>query len=148
MSIQGLDSLLRKLDTLGGNSKKALKQGIGKAVKQVQGDAKDLCPVREDGIGGRLRDSIQSSVEEKRGMVMGKVSTNVEYAAYVEFGTGQRGKAADIEAKEKINLSYREDWAGMAPQPYLYPALKQNEEKIKRIVRDELKQEISIPIRF
>lgn len=141
MSIQGLDSLLRKLDALGVSSKKVLKKGIGKAVKQVQGDAKDLCPVREKD-GGRLRSSIETLVEEKNNGIVGKVFTPVEYAAYVEFGTGQRGKAADIEAKEKINLSYREDWAGMEPQPYLYPALKQNEEKIKRIVKDEIKQEI------
>ncbi|WIF95017.1 HK97-gp10 family putative phage morphogenesis protein [Caminicella sporogenes] len=138
MSIQGLDRLLRKLNALGGNSKKALKRGISKAARLVQGDAKDLCQVDT----GRLRNSIKSSVKEERGKIIGKVGTNVEYAAYVEFGTGQRGKAADIEAKDKINLSYREDWAGMKPQPYLYPALKQNEKKIKKIVKDELKKEI------
>lgn len=139
MSIQGLDSLLKKLDMLGGNSKEALKKGIKKASKQVQGDAKDLCPV---GDTGNLRNSIQSSVEEEKDIVIGKISTNKEYAAYVEFGTGQRGKSADIPAKEVIDLSYREDWTGMKPQSYLYPALKQNEEKVKKIIKDELKEEI------
>jgi len=138
MSIQGLDSLLRKLDQLGGNSKQALKKGVGKATKQVQGDAKELCPVDT----GSLRNSIQSSVEEKSGSVIGKVGTNMEYAMYVEFGTGQGGINADIEAKKEIDLFYREDWTGMAPQPYLYPALKQNEERVKKIVKDELIQEI------
>lgn len=136
--MKGLDSLLRKLDALRGNSQNALKTGILQAAKKMQGDAKDLAPVDT----GRLRNSIQAFVEEKDGKVIGKVSTNVEYAAYVEFGTGQRGEESPSPPKYDGELSYRQDWAGMAAQPYLYPAAKQNEENVPEIVARHLRKEI------
>ncbi len=136
--IQGLNNLFRKVDRLGGSSRKALKRGIVKGTKLVQGDAKDLCAVDR----GDLRDSIRDEVEEIGDVISGKVATNKENAPYIEFGTGQKGEESDIEAKNNIELHYREDWSGMAPQPYLYPALKQNEERVTGIVIKELKDEI------
>jgi len=141
MSIQGLNSLMRKLDQLGGNSGKAVKAGIRKGTLLVQGDAKELAPVAAQD-GGRLRQSITANVVDKSGKIEGKVSTNVEYAAYVEFGTGQRGEASPSPPKSDQNLDYRQDWAGMEAQPYLYPALKHNEGKVKKIVAEEVKKEI------
>lgn len=139
MTIKGLNSLIRKLDALGGNSQKALKTGIRKGTMLVQGDAKELAPIGDSGL---LRNSIQTKVEEKNGNITGKVSTNVEYAAYVEFGTGQRGEASPSPPKSPENLSYRQDWAGMDAQPFLYPALNQNKENVKKIAKEEVKKEI------
>lgn len=139
MTIKGLNSLIRKLDALGGNSQKALKTGIRKGTMLVQGDAKELAPVGDSGL---LRNSIQANVEEKSGDIIGKVSTNIEYGPYVEFGTGQRGEASPSPPKSPENLSYRQDWQGMDAQPYLYPALQQNKENVKKIVKEELKKEI------
>ena len=141
MTIRGLDSLIRKINALGGNSDKALKTGIHKGVKLVQGDAKELAPVAAVD-GGQLRNSIQGTVEEKLGAIVGKVSTNVGHAAYVEFGTGQRGEESPSPPKSPENLSYRHDWAGMSAQPYLYPALEQNKENIKEIAKKELQKEL------
>ncbi|WP_044737057.1 HK97-gp10 family putative phage morphogenesis protein [Geobacillus kaustophilus] len=140
-SMKGLDSLLRKLDALGGKSQHALRTGVLQAAKKVQGDAKDLCPVGEED-GGTLRNSIQASVEEKGGKVVGKVSTNVYYAPYVEFGTGQRGESSPSPPKYDGQLNYRQDWVGMVAQPYLYPAAKQNEEIVPKIVAQHLRNEI------
>ena len=146
-SIKGLDSLLRKLDTLGGNSTEVLERGITKAAKRVQRDAKLLCPVDS----GDLRNSIRAETEVQDGVVIGKVSTNKEYAPYVEFGTGQRGQSGeayttDLERGEALKypgeLSYRQDWVGMPAQPFLYPAMKQNEDKIIGDVANELRKEI------
>lgn len=139
--MKGLNSLLGKLDALGGNSNKALKVGITQAIKKVQGDAKGLAPVAYVD-GGRLRDSIQEKVEQNGDIITAKVSTNVEYAHYVEFGTGQAGESSASPPKWDGELSYRQDWSGMQAQPYLYPALKQNEETAKKIVADHLKKEI------
>lgn len=140
-TVKGLDSLLRKLDALGGNSQKALRTGIFQATKKVQGDAKDLAPVAEVD-GGTLRNSIQASVEEKGGKIVGKVSTNVEYAAYVEFGTGQRGESSPSPPKYDGELNYRQDWAGMAAQPYMYPAAAQNKDIVPKIVAQYVRSEI------
>lgn len=139
MTIKGMNSLIRKIDALGGNSQKALQTGIRKGSKLVQGDAKELAPVGDSGL---LRNSIQEKTEVKSGVVVGKVSTNIHYGPYVEFGTGQRGEASPSPPKSPENLSYRQDWAGMDAQPYLYPALKQNKENVKKIVKEELVKEI------
>lgn len=138
MSIQGYDSLMKKLDSLGKNSSKVITKALGKATKKVQGDAKDLTPVDT----GNLRNKIYTRIHEKEGTITGEVYTNVEYAPYVEFGTGQRGKESDIGSKKEFDISYREDWAGMVAQPYMYPAMKQNEEYIKETIKGAIKMEI------
>ncbi|MBU5677908.1 HK97 gp10 family phage protein [Alkaliphilus sp. MSJ-5] len=138
MSIEGFDSLMRKLDSLGGSTTKAVAKGVGLAAKKVQGDAKDLAPVDT----GQLRNSISTNIEEKDNVIVGKVFTNNDHAAYVEFGTGQRGKASDIESKKEMNISYKEDWTGMAAQPFMYPAMKQNEGYIKDTIKGAIQMEI------
>jgi hypothetical protein len=61
VQIQGLDKLLAKLEALGVDSTAVLEKSIAQAAKKVQGDAKLMCPVGES--GGRLRNSIQASIE-------------------------------------------------------------------------------------
>lgn len=136
--IRGLDRLVRKINALGGNSEKALEKGIRHATMLVQGDAKNLAPVDV----GFLQNSIRAKTKVKNGVVEGKVSTNLFYAPYVEFGTGQRGQSSPAPPKAPLSLGYRQDWAGMDAQPFLYPALKQNERKIKEMIKDELQNEL------
>lgn len=138
MTIRGLDSLIRKLNALGGSSQEALEKGVKKATKYVQGDAKSLTPVDS----GFLRNSIRAKTETKDGVITGEVKTNVFYASYVEFGTGQRGQNSPAPPKAPLAMGYRQDWAGMDAQPFLYPALKQNEDIVKQIVSNELIKEI------
>src|SRR5690625_4559584 len=102
--MKNLDRLIRKLDKLGGNAHEAVKKGVGQATKLVQGDAKMLAP-RDT---GDLAQSIIESVTFDGDEVVGKVSTNIEWGSYVEFGTGQRGEASNYEGD--VDLSYREDW--------------------------------------
>lgn len=137
--IKGLDSLMRKLDALGGNSHNSLKVGIKKANKMVQSEAKGLAPVGDSGL---LRNSIEEKTEEKNGVITGKVSTNLYYGPYVEFGTGQRGETSPSPPKSDENLNYRQDWAGMEAQPFLYPALKNHKDRAVGIVKEELKKDI------
>lgn len=137
-NVKGMDSLMYKLAQLSGGTS-ALKRGIHQAAMKVQGDAKALAPVGET---GRLRNSIKADVKEESGRVVGIVSTNLEYAPYVEFGTGQRGDASPSPPKYDGPLSYRQDWKGMPAQPFLFPAADQNREKVSEIVAEELKKEI------
>lgn len=128
LQIEGLTALLAKLDNLGGNAEKALQDGVDKAARRVKRDAKLLCPVDT----GRLRNSIQHKTTKEEGKIEGTVFTNVEYAPYIEFGTGQKGERTQIEKPEGI--SYRHDWKGQPPVPFLFPALIQNENQIKKDV--------------
>lgn len=137
-SVRGVASLLAKIEALGGNSKRALKVGVHQATKKVQVDAKRLAPVAD----GMLRNSIKGETEERGGKIIGKVSTNVHYAPYVEFGTGQRGENSPSPPKYPGGLAYRQDWTGMVAQPYLYPAAQQNKEEVVKIVKKELRAEI------
>lgn len=148
-SVVGLDSLLKKLNKLGGNIDEVLTQSIGQQTKLVQGDAKDLCPVDL----GDLRNSIKGNVKKYKGRIVGVVSTNSDHAAYVEFGTGKVGERTN--KNNKVNVSYKQDkwlvnipdvgprWIeGQPAQPYLYPALKNNEERIIENIKADVRKAI------
>ncbi len=150
MSINGLDSLMKKLNTLGGNANKVLETSIAKQTKLVQGEAKDLCPVDS----GDLQQRIYTDVKSQQSKVIGKVFTNVEYAAYVEFGTGKKGEESGGD-KYPGPLSYKQDkwlvdipdvgprWIeGQPAQPFMYPALKNNEELVKKNIASDLEKKI------
>ncbi len=78
---------------------------------------------------GNLRESITVSVEETGSTVVGRVSTDVEYAAYVEYGTGMRG----MESAGAGAGPYNPNWPGMPAQPYMRPALDEARGAIKEI---------------
>ncbi len=150
MSINGVDSLMKKLNALGGNANKVLETSIAKQTKLVQGEAKDLCPVDS----GDLQQRIYTDVKSQQSKVIGKVVTNVEYAAYVEFGTGKKGEESGGD-KYPGPLSYKQDkwlvnipdvgprWIeGQPAQPFMYPALKNNEELVKKNIASDLEKKI------
>ena len=133
--IEGIDKLMSALTTMSNPdfADQALMQGMRLGGKMVQGTAKQICPVGDPAVdpnSGNLRNSIEVT-DIANGVEIG---TNVEYAPYVEFGTGQRGDPS---------VPHREDWVGQSPQPYLYPALKANEENIQKIVKDTLQTKIN-----
>lgn len=149
-SINNIDKLLKKLDSLNINSKQELKQSIERNIKMVQGEAKLLCPVDTGG----LRNSIKTDVKEVNGGIYATVTTNHEIAPYVEFGTGRKGENSGGD-KYPGPLSYKQDkwkvnipdvgvrWVeGQPAQPYLYPALKNNEELIKKSIASDLEKKI------
>lgn len=149
IELKGMNSLIQKLNALGGNVEDCLYRGIGKSVSFIESDAKDLCPVDH----GELRDSINSKVEKTSSGIKGSVGTNKEYAAYVEFGTGKKGEESNTN--KKPNVSYKQDkwkvnipgvgvrWIdGQPAQPYLYPALMQNKDTVKELCVQELNAEI------
>lgn len=139
IEIKGLESLIKKLNQLGENAQECMYRGIGKSMTVIEGDAKDLCPVDR----GELRDSIHSDTKFENDEVKASCGTNKEYAPYVEYGTGQRGLASPSPPKAPIGNGYREDWAGMDAQPYLYPALIQNKNTVQKLCARELKTEIN-----
>lgn len=151
MSIQNVDKLLKKLKRMDVDVNDTLAPIMSKQAKFIQGEAKDLCPVR----GGQLRDSIRTTTRRSKYKVIASVHTNVEYGAYVEFGTGKVGETTPVPNKYPGPLSYTQNkwlakipdvgWryvAGQPAQPYLYPALKNNEEKVRDNVAKELKKVI------
>ncbi len=115
----------------------------------VKGQAKLLCPVDTE----RLRESIDFQVDREELSVM--IGTNVEYAAYVEFGTGEyaengQGRTGGwfyvtdkpVVAGWLKALGQTKDGKylyftyGSKPQPYLRPALQENKDEIRRILTE------------
>lgn len=137
--VKGLDKLLSKIANI--SNTEQVTQTMNKAVLLVHGQAKALVPVDT----GNLAGSIHPKVITKGNIIIGKVYTNVTYAPYVEFGTGSKGNGT--YPNKEISLSYRSTpWLftpdggetfyytlGQVAQPYMYPALKQNEKVIKKM---------------
>lgn len=100
------------------------------AAEVVEGEAKLLCPVDL----GNLRNSIHTEVDEKN--LSARVGTPVEYAPYVEFGTGEHaenglGRKGGWFYKGKDGVT--RFTLGSKPAPFLRPALINSKKTIQRI---------------
>ncbi len=129
-----------------------LRGAINKATQLVHGQAKALAPTDT----GQLAGSIHMQVKDTGKELQGRVYTNVEYATYVEFGTGITGNGTYPYKIKGLNLTYRNtpwcyydedegEWIftkGQEAQPYMYPALKENEKTIKKILRDNVRTKL------
>ena len=94
--------------------------------------AKEMAPVDT----GRLRNSISHEVDEDTVYV----GTNVEYAPYLEFGTGKFAESGGRPTPWSYQDS-KGEWHttnGMKPQPYLRPAIDDHLSEYKQIVQNEL----------
>ena len=125
-----------------------------KAVALVLSHAKNHVAVDE----GTLRSSITGEVKQQGKVLIGRVFTGVEHAPYVEFGTGQKGSGTYPYTPDGLgNITYRPTaWVyydeklkkfiyttGQVAQPYMYPALKRNQKRIKKIFSNYQKKELS-----
>ena len=129
ITIEGVDELLKRLDKIGDDEK--VKENLQKACLIVETAAKKKAP---KGVGD-LRRSIESKVEYLEGTVF----TPLEYAPYVEYGTGL---FAESGGRKDVPWSYQDEkgeWhstSGMKPHPYMRPALNENREKILETLKE------------
>ncbi len=79
ITFDGLDGVISSLEEKAGEIIARAERGIALGGKEVEGEAKALCPVDT----GELRQSITSQPD---GLTC-DIGTNKEYAMYVEFGT-------------------------------------------------------------
>lgn len=154
--IEGLDKLMKKYDKLADQiSGEAMERAVTNAIKLIQADAKNNCPVRY----GELRNSIKAAIENQDGKVLGTAYTNKEYAIFVEMGTGPVGEANHNGVSPNVDLAYSQTgWIiprdkigagdkvgyteGQPAQPFMYPALKNNEERTNKNIANYLSREI------
>ena len=129
--LEGLEEVLGALDDLADTSN--LNAALGKACALVERSAKQKAPKDK----GDLRRSITSKVEGTEGVVY----TPLEYAPYVEYGTGlfaERGGRTDVPWNYQDDEGNWHSTSGMKPQPYMRPALNENREEILRIIKEGL----------
>lgn len=131
------DDVVKNLeDAINKQIPEAIYRAMEKACLIVVSDAKRGCPVDD----GQLRNSIEYQIEQSssKGIddVVGYVGSNVEYAPYVEKGTG----IYSAEGR-KTPWSYQDakgEWhktSGMKAQPFLQPAIDNNRDSIANCFR-------------
>jgi HK97 gp10 family phage protein len=139
VKIEGLDGVLDAISDIADGDE--LKRALGQACALVEGEAKKNAPKGN----GELRRSIESRVEDNGGELVGVVSTPLEYAPYVEFGTGLF--AEEGNGRKDVPWHYQDEkgeWhttKGQKPQPFLRPALHENRNNILRILKGGLKRD-------
>jgi HK97 gp10 family phage protein len=130
--IDGVNELIGSLESME-KLDGPLEKSIRKWTEYVRGEAVDLCPVDT----GELQQSIKATVDKKPD-VTGIVYTEKEYAVYVEFGTGKRGEATNQDTSPEVKVSYSKSINGQEAQPFMYPALNNNKERIMKGIKDDL----------
>ena len=135
IELQGLEEVLNKIGKLGDTAK--INSALGKACALVERAAKEKAP---KGDTGELRRSITSEVKDYQGIIY----TPLEYAPYVEYGTGL---FAENGGRQNVPWKYQDDrgeWhktIGQKQKPYMRTALNENREEIKRILEGALKND-------
>lgn len=135
ITIRGLEEVRESLDFL---DTAKLSAAIGKACALVERSAKQKAPKDT----GALARSITSKVEAATGgEVQGVVFTALEYAPYVEYGTGlfaEEGGRADVPWSYQDDKGEWHSTSGQKPQPFMRPALDENRAEITRIIKEGL----------
>lgn len=162
VEFEGLEEIIENLGKI--VDPKKIKKSVGLACALVERTAKQKAPKGS----GDLRRSITSNVNDIGGTITGVVYTPLEYAPYVEYGTGihaekegRKGWWVYVEGSEKKGTGgkhYTELEAkevceylrskgldayatnGREPTPFMRPALYENKAEIKRILRGGIKK--------
>ena len=159
IEFEGLDDILKRFEAIG--DIKGAEAALKEATALVEGEAKKKAPK------GELRNSIESKVDG----LTGTVFSPLEYAPYVEYGTGLFAEGEGGGRKEvpwvyvegstgthKKTIHTEESanqavaflrskglkafkTSGQEAQPYMRPALDENKDKILEIFRKGLKDD-------
>ena len=167
ISFEGYESILEDLTKIADTER--VVKAVKKACLDVEGTAKPKAPMsNKSGDSQHLRNTITSEVTIKSGEIIGKVYTPLEYAPYVEYGTGihaekggrsgwwvyvadssyngTKGNKRNYTKEEALEvMAYLREQGleayatnGRDPKPFLRPALYENREKILKRLREAI----------
>lgn len=124
IEFEGVENLIQRLNKMSDTA--ALKKSLEAAALLVERSAKQKAPKDI----GALRRSITSKVEGLEGIIY----TPLEYAPYIEYGTGLFAEKGN--GRKEVPWNYQDDegkWhstSGLKPQPFMRPSLDENRQKI------------------
>lgn len=129
---------------------RALHWSINKALTTIgikaEKYAKARCPVgtpestgKKGYRGGTLRNSITHNVEISGTKGTVSIGSNVEYAPYVELGTGPYFDTPPKWIEYVTERGSGEGHGYVRPRPYLKPAIEDHMAEYKQIMRDEMR---------
>lgn len=131
LEIENLEEVVRSI-----YDENAIERAMKKACAVAERKAKEMAPKDT----GALRRSITSKVEREGDDWIGTVFTPLEYAPYIEYGTGLF--AENGNGRKDVPWNYQDDegnWhstSGMKPQPFMRPALNETREDLIRILKE------------
>lgn len=168
--IKGLDNLMKKYNSMTGNvTGPGLEKAVGASIKMVQGEAKLLCPVNDGELRQSIKTAVYSQDEKVIGAAYTnkKHGPYVEFGtgpkgeadhagispevspAYTQSPWWIHESQIDAATAEKYHMFYIDtpegrfyQSSGQAAQPFMYPALKNNEDRATRNVSNYLAREI------
>jgi len=128
---EGMEEVLNAIEDLG--NVEGLEQALKKACAVVERSAIMNAPKGN----GELRRSIKSKVEGTEGIIF----SALEYAPYVEYGTGlfaEEGGRKDVPWRYQDEKGEWHTTSGQHPMPFMRPALNDNRAEIVRILKGGL----------
>lgn len=132
IEIEGLEELQKEIEQV--SKLDSLPPKFQKACALVEASAKEKAPKDT----GALRRSITSKVETNGNTLEGTIFTALDYAPYVEYGTGLFAESGG----RKTPWSYEDskgNWhttQGQHPHPFMKPAFEENKDKILQIIKE------------
>lgn len=125
VNVKGLEQILEGLEKKVGVEK--VESNVRKACLIAERSAKEKAP---KGRTGDLKKYIESDVVIEDTRVVGKIYSTLEYAPYVEYGTGlyaEEGGRKDVPWAYEDEVTGELIWtAGQHPKPFMRPALDEN----------------------
>lgn len=138
--VVGLDKLQKKLNTIKNLEKDPrVDKSLGRGAARMQAAVKMLTPVDT----GNLRNKIFLDHKKQNEW---SVETNVEYASYVEFGTGRLGDPTVPHTSKESWVYYSEKLRkfitthGQNPVGMFRKGFKNSHEAVYKIVRKEVEE--------
>lgn len=131
IKLNGLEAIFNLIDGVTDTAK--VQNALGKCCALVERTAKQNAHAIRD--TGALSRSISSRVEGLEGIVF----TPLEYAPYVEFGTGlfaENGGRTDVPWCYQDDKGEWHSTSGQKPQPFMRPALDVNRTQIMNILKE------------
>lgn len=172
--ILGSETLLAQLERLGVSLDECLKKSVGKECKRVQGTAKLLCSVNHGELRNSIKTKVEAEEGKITGVIYTN-KAYAPYVEFGTGPVGQANHAGispevtpayrqnpwwihesqiDKEDAERYHFFKIETSAGIfyqtsgqPAQPFMYPALKANEENIQRGINADLRRQIARAIR-
>lgn len=135
IKIEGLEEIFERFENISDTT--PIEAALQKCCALVERSAKQLAPKDT----GALRNSIASKIESDEQGIKGVIYTPLEYAPYVEYGTGlfaEEGGRMDVPWNYQDDKGVWHRTNGQKPQPFMRPALAENREKIQKILRESV----------
>lgn len=132
IELRGIEELQQRLTELA--DEETVVEGLKDCCMVLERSAKQKA---KKGVSGDLRNTIESKVEGLEGIVF----SPLEYAPYVEYGTGlfaEGGGRTDVPWHYQDEQGNWHTTSGQHPQPFMRPALDENREKVIEILRRAL----------